>query len=416
MASIILSFVGQQDPFGKTNVEGSIVTLTRHLIVSQYSVKRFLLLYTHKTEANAIETRDWLCEEIPEFSLNNIELLPVTDELSEDPVNPLLAIDIARKALTVAKEHQNEEDILELNASSGTPAMKASWSVLQALGYATARSHVWQVRNPSEMNSKQSRVFYADVNYLKEELDRKIIQQQVLDYNYSGAIVTLRNSNLNLPVVMALLEYGFYRYSMNFNMAYSHLNPFSKVVNEDLLTEIATLRGKKPKLLLQEAYFNALVRLKNRMYADFLVALFKIQENLLFYLVVEKYGIPVFSKHQLREESWNNIKQVNGGELYVFLQNYHLPSQKKLDLTTINRYTLQAILEYYASPVIEKIQYLNQYCDQRNRSVHEIEGVSELLKEEQLLGTLRSLMRQELGIPKQNPFDFLNQQILDYLG
>jgi hypothetical protein len=58
MASILLSFFGQQDPFFEhTNQEGSIVTLVRHLGEKQCEIKRVVLLHTQDTQQGAEDTK-----------------------------------------------------------------------------------------------------------------------------------------------------------------------------------------------------------------------------------------------------------------------------------------------------------------------------------------------------------------------
>lgn len=414
MASIILSFVGQQDPFAKTQTEGSIVTLIRHLLINGFSLKRVFLLHTDSTQQNAIDTCQWLVSEVPTLTQDTIAVLPVSNAFSEDPVNSLLATQEARKAVEQARADQTPEDWLECNASSGTPAMKTAWSVLQALGYPSAQSRVWQVRNPKEMRAGQSQVFYTDVNSLKDELDRKVIKQQIQDYNYSGALTSLQASNLRPSAIQPLLEHGYYRMAMDFDRAFSCFGAVVPEIGSQWVQELAPLRQKDSKALLQEAYFNALIRLQNRKYADFLVGLFRLQEQVLSFLVAVKLGLNVSGKPSQKAQSWQVIQQAEQGKLYQFLQAYRLPRGDRLDLDrSISRYTLQAIVEYYpqCTAIVPLIKELNQYCDLRNDAVHGFVGVSVIDDETKLLSTLRKLMKQVTGIPDSNPFDRLNQQI-----
>jgi len=60
MNSILLSFVGNQDPFSKNHTEGSIVSLVRHLTAQNHTIIRAILLHTSDTASNAKETQDWL--------------------------------------------------------------------------------------------------------------------------------------------------------------------------------------------------------------------------------------------------------------------------------------------------------------------------------------------------------------------
>lgn len=251
MASIILSFVGSQDPFAKTDTEGSIVTLVKHLLQEQTVIKHVILLHTTGTEQNAIDTKAWLESDPVNFAPESVDLMPVDDRLSNDPVNLLLAVEAARSGLERARSKSNSEDVLEFNASSGTPVMKSSWSILQAAGY-VPHSHVWQVRNPKEMGVDQLRVFKTDVGILRKEFDLKIIKQQVQDYNYSGALTTLKASGLATDVTLALLSYGYHRFSLDFDRAFSSLNPVSKNIDTQWIREISALRQKDRSFLLRE--------------------------------------------------------------------------------------------------------------------------------------------------------------------
>lgn len=415
MASIILSFVGSQDPYSKNSDEGSIVSLVKHLCEQKSPIKQMVLLYTEGTYQNAIDTKDWLLSEITTLTDSTIELIPVSKAFSQDPINQFLAVQEARKAVEQAQQFQTEQDILEFNGSSGTPAMKSCWSILQATGYARY-SHVWQIRNPKEMQPGQTRVFKNDVNALKNEFDSKVIQQQIEDYNYSGALITLQASNLATPMLEALLQYGFYRLSFDFDRAFNSIQPIREQIDAVWLKEISSLRQKDSRVLLQEIYFNALIRLKNKKYADFLVNLFQLQEQILFYLVRQKLGLLISGERSQYNQSLGIIKQVDQGKLYEYLKNYTLPRGSKLDLDrSINRYACLGIVEYHSqfTSLVPLLKELNEYCDLRNRSVHEAEGVSEIENELELTVTLRKLMKQVTNISDISPFERLNQQLCE---
>jgi hypothetical protein len=417
MASMILSFVGNQDPHSKHNNEGSIVSLIKHLCQHQVDIQSVWLLHTDSMQQNAIDTKDWLVSEIESLTANAIALIPVSVALSDDPINQWLAVQEARKAVEQARSHQSAEDTLDFNASSGTPAMKSAWGILQATGYAP-RSHICQVRNPKEMQSGQARVFRNDVNVLKDELDIQVIKQQIQDYNYSGAIASLSQSNLSTNAIAALLQSGYYRISRNFNRAYSSLDGVANSVDPQWLQELAALRQKQEKIQLQEAYFNALTRLKTQKYADFLVDVFRLQEALLYYLAEQCSGVKLSGKPTQTTQGWQAIKQLEQGQVYRYLQNYKLPKGDLLRLNqAISRYVVIALLEYYPqySSTLSLIRGLNEYCELRNEAVHGFVGVSEIEDQDQLLMILRKLMKQVVSIPDINPFDRLNQQICDPL-
>jgi len=418
MSSIILSFVGSQDPYSNnTEIEGSIVTLVTHLLHINQPIKQVILLHTDTTQQNAIDTKDWLESDPAHLPPESITIRLVDPKLSADPVNLLIAAQESRKAIDLARTQMNSQDTLEFNASSGTPVMKSVWSVLQAAGYAP-QSRIWQVRNPREMQPNQERVFTTDVTTLKDEFDRKVIAQQVQDYNYSGAAITLKESNLDSPVIEALLEYGYQRLALNFDQAFSAIDPLREQIDRCWISEINPLRQKQGKALLLEAYFNALLQLKMRQYANFLVALFRLQEQILYYLVEDVIELKISGKSHDKERSCRIIEAAEGGKLFEFLQDYKLPKGGKLDIYRgMSRYVYQGIVAYYPrfSKVIPLVQFINSYCDLRNDSVHGFVGVSEIEDETTLLANLSQLMRQIVSVPAQNPFDRLNQDILDSL-
>jgi hypothetical protein len=251
-SSIVLSFVGQQDPYSEnTATEGSIATLIRHLLDQKYNIRRVILLHTQDVAQKASDTKHWLQDKPFNLPEESIDLVPVGEELSTDPVSLVLAVQEARKGLNKAIPYLSKQDRLEFNASSGTPVMKTSWSILQAAGYAP-HSSVWQVRNPREMKSGQPRVFQTNVDTLKNEFDFKVVKRQIEDYNYSGALVTLENSNLSTNLIIALLEYGNYRLAFDFDRAFNAIQPFANLVEPEFNSEISSLRGKNPLSLFSD--------------------------------------------------------------------------------------------------------------------------------------------------------------------
>lgn len=415
MASIILSFVGQQDPFAKKDTEGSIVTLTRHLTHGQTEISRVLLMYTDSMKQNAIDTQQWLLTELKDLAESQIEIIPVDEALSQDPIDQVLAIKAARKVVERAQQLQ-AEDYLECNASSGTPAMKSVWGVLQAAGY-LERSHIWQVRDPGKTQAGQERVFRNDVNYLKDQQDQQIIQQQVRDYNYSSALITLENSNLRSPIAEALINYGYYRISFDFNRASNSLLKVKEQIDPIWNREISGLRSKQTKALLCETYFNGQTRLKGKKYADFLVNLSRLHENILKYLVRSRLDLLLIGRES-QDSDWQKIKQFEGGMLYGHLRKYKLPSGYSLRVDEyIGRWMLIGILEYFPAfaQKVPLLKELNEYCDMRNDVVHELVGISELKEEKTISSKLASIMKQVTELPDENPFDRLNHQICQLL-
>ena len=109
---------------------------------------------------------------------NQVEIISVSQSLSKDPIDVVLATQEARKSFEQARKLWNNNDIFELNSSSGTPSMKTSWGILQASGY-EKNTRLWQIRNPKMMLPYQQLVFENNVNIFKYESDLKVIKKQL---------------------------------------------------------------------------------------------------------------------------------------------------------------------------------------------------------------------------------------------
>jgi len=420
MASIILSFVGNQDPYSdNTSTEGSIITLVRHLLHQQCQIARVILLYTTTTQQRASDTQAWLESEL-HLSETMIALNEVDSALSHDPVELLLAVEAARQGLEQALPHQEATDYLELNASSGTPVMKSAWSILQAAGY-MPNSRVWQVRNPDKIQPGQMHVFQTNVDRLKWEFDLKIVQQQVADYNYNGALVTLTAAKLENSTTKALLEYGRCRKAFDFNAAFSVLDPIQDDLKAELVKEMAFLRSGDSAALAKECYFIALTKLKNREYAEFLVLLASFQESALRSLLRKKLDVDLRTGSQRNSDKiWREIRAVDEGKLMQYLEAYKLSrGQSLVTQGFINTTVMTAILEYYRpsfADVEPHLEGLKKYIKDRNNQVHRLEGVSKIDNEGKVLSHLKQILKRVISVPSENPFDHLNQEIFRVLS
>lgn len=420
MASIVLSFVGNQDPYSdNTKEEGSIITLLRYLQTNNTILKKIILLHTSETQDRASLTKEWLSEEFTKIE-HLIEIIAVSNLLSEDPVNLKLAVQEARKSLDYTKKILEEGDRLEFNASSGTPVMKSSWSILQAAGYAP-NSSVWQVRNPKQIQSGQERVFATDVEILKVEFDLKIIQQQIQDFNYSGALVSLKESILFNERIRALLEYGNARLAFDFDTAFVTVQVIKNEIDDQLVQEICSLRQKQSEALLKEAYFKSLVKLSNKEYSEFLILISTLHEKLLVHLGKRK-----FLEQQDRNKSWKDIKNrlwtsiktYDQGHLYQYLVQT-ISDLEKIGLKDgLKRVVMMAIINYDNDFINlrQPLNYINQYYDQRNDIIHELEGVSHIPDQDILLSNLKKAIKLITPLPEISPFEKLNQMIIDSLN
>jgi len=417
MASIVLSFVGNQDPFGSKTGEGSIITLVKHLLEQGKRIKNAVLIYTEGTAIGAKDTREWLIAEL-KIDGSDVELIPASWELSNDPTDLLKAAQEARRGLDVARLSMEDGDLIEFNASSGTPAMKSAFSILQAAGYVT-NGQVWQVRNPSEMREGQQRVFPTDVTVLRQEFDRKVVRKQVEDFNYSGALESLRFSSLMNDRAIALLEYGRCRMAFDFDAAYRQLPLIGDEIPQQLVREIADLRQKSLDAIAKELYFNAVIRYENREFSEFLVLLTQFQECVLSLLVKRKLGLDLPSSYSDTVAFWEQVQSVDAGKPFAGLRDAY--QRKGWRLTTegfTKRPQLLGLLSVYGDieQVMVLINFLNEYCEQRNRCVHRFEGISAIEDGVELVAKLKKLIKMLVPLPTENSFDLLNQKVYELIG
>jgi hypothetical protein len=416
MPSIILSFVGQQDPVSdNTREDGSIVSLLRHLVAQQNPIQQIILLYTtgpRGTQDRAELTQGWLTDAPFQLSEDAITLIPVSSDLSDDPVNLWLAVQAARQGLDTAMAYCTAQDRLELNASSGTPVMKSAWGILQAAGYAP-KSRLWQVRNPKEQQAHQDRVFETNIQVLRQEFDVRVIKQQLQDYNYNGALTTLNAAGLVTPYARALLTYGHCRLSLDFRGARATIIP---AMDDRWNEEITRLLEKHSQALLREAYFNAVVELKNQKFSDALVRVFQFQEQALQYFVNQHLAnrpkLP--NSFDDTRNFWADLPRQHSA-LYQFLQKYRFKGEPLKLERFPHRPVLLAILEFSQSPAIALLETLNAYCEQRNYYIHRFEGISALEDAPTILKTMRQVLEMLGQTDFSNPFNDLNQAVVNEL-
>ncbi len=417
MASIVLSFVGNQDPFGSKTGEGSIVTLVKYLIENGKEIKKAILIYTEGTASGAKDTKDWL-----EIGGANVELVPASWELSNDPTDLLKAAQEARRGLDLAHLSMEKGDRIEFNASSGTPAMKSTFSLLQAAGY-VVNGQVWQVRNPKEMKEGQKHVFETDVSELRGEFDIKAIKRQVQDYNYSGALETMKASRLENPEVTHLLEYGRCRITFDFEKANQSIYSISQKVERLLTDEINSLRSKFLDMLCREAYFVGVTKLHNKHYSEFLVFLSAFNENIAIYLAEKESEIRLRSRSENEQKLvWQNIRKASDGKLYRYLQGYKMSNDKLLRVDeSISRFVAIAIATFYRKDdeLIKLVNTLNNssYIRNRNDFIHNLQGISSIPDSQLLVTTMRQILEKGTTLSvKQNPYRVLNEEIYSRLG
>lgn len=425
MKSTVLSFVGKQDPFSpKTDEEGSIVSLIKHLVeVENRHIDRVFLLYTQATRDGAELTQDWLQDYVEGLDNSRIERIAVDDGLSDDPVELNFATQAARQALERAKVEGDADTRLEFNVSSGTPVMKSAWGILQAAGYAP-NSLVWQVRDPRFIREGQQRVFATDMTALKNEFDLNTVRRQLERYNYGGVLATLQDNSLLTDRLQQLLECAQYRLAFDFNRAFDRANQLRDRLSPDWIRDLSALRQNNRRALLREIYFKAQVRLNTEEYSDFLILLFAFEESTLKYLMLRQFlGNDRANEDwkYIQAKVWTVMERYDDGKLYQFLKGHRLEKGKSLRLNgDFNRLIMLAVLEYFApleaqvKQLLDPLKAIDSYAPLRNGYVHDLKGVSKLDNADVAIANVRKVVKL-LAKSDSNPFDELNQIVREQL-
>lgn len=371
-----------------------------------------VLLYTADQVERMELCREWLVQDLY-LEAATVMALPVNEVLSTDPIDIQAAITEARRGIELASMALCAADRIELNASSGTPAMKSAWNLLQAAVY-VPNARVWQVRDPTQMSVAQARVFESDTSYLRDEFDAKVLARQIADFNYAGALDSLAQSHLETPQLTGLLRFGRFRLAFDFNRAHAALADVDSPLRNELMREITPLRQRRPPVLLRELYFNALVRFATCEYSDFLGRVFRFQEAVMQLVVEERCGLTLLNRNH-----WQVIDQIDGGKLRKYLDGYRLPGGGRLQLNSdFNRRILEAILEYFNQDILLlHLRVINSYGDLRNRCIvaHGYEGLSEIRGSEHLTQTMGKILLEIGIISGKHPFEVLNSHILRIL-
>jgi hypothetical protein len=367
MASIVLSFVGQQDPFGKQTGEGSLVTLFRSLIDRGAEIKKALFIYTEGTANGAKETKEWIVSELSILA-SDVELIPASWELSNDPTDLLKAAQEARRGLEAARLYLDEGDRIEFNASSGTPAMKSAFSLLQAAGYAT-NGQVWQVRNPTEIKGNQMRVFETDVSVLRQEFDLKVVKGQIEGFNYGAALANLEGGGFGerSPVLVNLLKAGIAWHQGQFDQFYR--------LAKSYLSDSEKKQGETWWWMAYEQAYTALVRLQQQNTSEAMQHSFRAVEGVLWEWVIQTFPDDIVD----RDNQYPLLKPSMLGRYPSLQRRYDEQLQKSSDVE-VRGYIFRELLEAHIPSTALSMDF-QVFWDrariQRNQLSHRLGGISE---------------------------------------
>ena len=308
---LLLSFVGEQDPFSNnTNEEGSIVTLCRML-----KPDRVVLFPSDSgrddgdTQKNAEATAYWLTTELspaPEVSCMPLSLANPTDYAQILP-------QLHGRLKTLASLLQAEDTVSCLNFSSGTPQMKSVWLLLANSGM-FQNCQLWQVLNPTFVGAGEDRCRELSLTFLEEEeiigrLD--VFAGQFLFRHIADDMGRLRNISLHQDrkEKAELLRQLFLAYQawdlIQYQKAYEVLevaltkqaaaktHPLHSLLKGqlDYLRKLKNAGKRETPENLCDLFHNAKRLYVKGIYTDALARFWRVFEGLLYYRLREKYGI-----------------------------------------------------------------------------------------------------------------------------
>lgn len=314
MKKVLLTFVGEQDPYSnKTDSEGSIVTLAKSIkpdLVFLFPSKRLPGIKS-ETESNAILTKEWLIDLI-ELDKESIFLCPLS---ITDPRNIPVLLDQGSIEIKRILETLGEVDLeLAINTSSGTPQMQSCWYIWVNSGlFAPYQVTLYQVGNPLYV-PEEKRVETLTVEFMEEGNTVERIRRYLGNMMYlSAAEEAIRLTQISCysnrrakaeiiaDISKAYHDWDLLNYRSTLSLLRSILARYDKSI--DLVNFTGLLKTQIEILVklnsaetdeitvLTDIYYNAQRRFCQNAYADTLARIWRLIEGCLYYRLRNKHGI-----------------------------------------------------------------------------------------------------------------------------
>lgn len=212
----------------------------------------------------------------------------------------------------------------------------------------------------------------------KKNLTKERIIHAIYNFNYQ-TIIEYDYSEL----VTILAEYAYSRLTFNFHSARKKLFNYDSSLERQF---IATLKNKTKeieevkKLRYKEWYLSCKISFHQKRYADFLLKIFNLAENILKPFAEEKLTGTIIYNAPSHSE-WNALINQQDIEFKKFLNNYNV-RESRLRLNSPNRFVYKAIFDYYTKKE-DKLEYdtkihnhIEKLTELRNNIGHNLQGVS----------------------------------------
>ncbi len=162
MKTVLLSFVGQNDPLGRENTEGPILTLLHKFQPNEV----ILMAVDEKGMEYAKDTLVWIIETFPSLSVEHIH----KEFRRGDPVDYEFVLTFAHEVIQKYRNQTwaKEEVVVLANASSGTPQMTTAMILLKTMGF-YGDGQAYRVREWKYVDENHPQVAPLRLEFLQEE-------------------------------------------------------------------------------------------------------------------------------------------------------------------------------------------------------------------------------------------------------
>jgi hypothetical protein len=319
MNKVLLSFVGNRDPYDQSGKEGSLLSLYDevkpdiiYLFPSAEKTAPIIKEKRSETESNAKDVAGILAEKSPPpaVSIRPLEVTDVTNfvQLSNHFEEKISAVIVD---LTKGGKSLNDYEF-HINCSSGTQQMMTLGYVLASAGRFPAITR-WQVKDPDFVPVGHKRIIKIEADIIGENTYVQRIRGNVKKFNF----ISIRNDLQSLAEIATgarkenaeALRKIFEAYGLMDILRYDGASDMIKKVNDnppehweleiiDLLNSqtkiLENLKGERveetPENLI-DLYFNMQRCFERGAYADVFSRFWRLGEGTLYYRVQSTYEI-----------------------------------------------------------------------------------------------------------------------------
>jgi len=285
---VYISCVGENDPIGRENEEGSLLTCLRYLIqIKQIQFNAVYLIPSSKeispdrnTECRAVECREKIRNEFRiEAQIKPMKAQPA--ELKQ--VYPALRDLLTEIRKDVEQNAQGQSITFHINVSSGTTQMKESLPFLVSIGILKPHEvYLWQVFDPRHYPDLERRVqrapeldLFAQERILLrlEQLAEQHLYQEANGWLQCGLTVKYLDFAKQLYKVLAEHDRWLYKAACNNlqrTLSRSQVPDFLQDWLQKVLNWLQKLAQKQPpkNILAIDRYYCAVRRCENSLYPD----------------------------------------------------------------------------------------------------------------------------------------------------